>query len=77
MVIDCLSCTARGGGCSDCAATTLLAPAGGPAAECPDLDPAELRALNALASAASSRPCGTPRAWPAPPDKRACSGRVT
>lgn len=45
MIIDCCSCQARGGGCADCAATTVL---GG---EYTDLDPAELRALTVLANA--------------------------
>jgi len=45
MIIDCASCEARGAGCRDCAATVLLGD------EYQDLDPAELRALTALANA--------------------------
>ncbi len=50
MFIDCQRCQARGAGCGDCAATTLL---GGTAAgtDARDLDPAELRALTVLANA--------------------------
>ena len=56
MFIDCQRCQARGAGCSDCAATTLLA---GPArpgtttagTDIHDLDPAEIRALTVLANA--------------------------
>jgi hypothetical protein len=45
MIIDCRSCQARGAGCADCAATTLLGP------EYQNLDPAEIRALTVLANA--------------------------
>ncbi len=45
MIIDCSSCQARGGGCADCAATTVLGE------EYTHLDPAELRALTVLANA--------------------------
>jgi hypothetical protein len=55
MIIDCRRCQARGTGCADCGATALLDPpllAGpGPGPDYPDLDPAELRALTALANA--------------------------
>ena len=45
MIIDCRSCQARGAGCANCAATTLLG------SEYQDLDPAEIRALTVLANA--------------------------
>jgi hypothetical protein len=45
MIIDCHSCQARGIGCSQCAATTLIGD------EYQDLDPAEIRALTVLANA--------------------------
>jgi hypothetical protein len=45
MVINCELCQARGIGCNSCAVTALV---GG---EQQDLDPAELRALAALANA--------------------------
>jgi hypothetical protein len=45
MIIDCQSCQARGAGCAECAAPTLIG------AEYQDLDPAELRALTVLANA--------------------------
>jgi hypothetical protein len=47
MFIDCQRCRARGAGCGDCAAVTLL----GADADVRDLEPAEIRALNVLASA--------------------------
>jgi hypothetical protein len=46
VIIDCYSCQARGAGCADCAATTVLG-----TADHADLDPAELRALTVLANA--------------------------
>ncbi len=49
MIIDCGLCQARGAGCGDCAATTLLGAESG--ARYTDLDPAEMRALNALTKA--------------------------
>lgn len=57
MIIDCGQCQARGAGCGDCAATTLLgARSGGQSGaqsggQYSDLDPAEMRALTALANA--------------------------
>jgi hypothetical protein len=45
MIIDCRSCQARGAGCANCAATTLLEP------QYQDLDPAQIRALTVLANA--------------------------
>ena len=53
MFIDCQRCQARGAGCRDCAATTLLGMPAAPAAgtDARDLDPAELRALTVLANA--------------------------
>jgi hypothetical protein len=45
MMIECSACQARGAGCADCAATTLLG------AGQQDLDPAEIRALTVLANA--------------------------
>ena len=45
MIIDCGHCQARGAGCGECAATTLLGPG------YQDLDPAEIRALTVLANA--------------------------
>ena len=60
MTIDCRRCQARGIGCADCAATALLEPARpegpAPGADYLDLDPAELRALTALANAGMIAP---------------------
>ena len=45
MIIDCNQCQALGVGCGNCAVTSIVEQ------EYPDLDPAEIRALTALANA--------------------------
>jgi hypothetical protein len=54
MIIDCDQCQARGAGCGDCAATSLLGPPSGD--QYADLDPATLRALTVLAKAGMIAP---------------------
>jgi hypothetical protein len=54
MIIDCARCAVRGLACGSCAAPAIVTAAtatASPDGPAPDLGPAELRALRALASA--------------------------
>jgi hypothetical protein len=63
LIIDCDTCTVRGVGCGDCVVTALLDLDDAVAGEDLELDPAEAKALDALAAGGLIPPLRlTPRA---------------